>query len=289
MTSASSRWPLPGYAGNADDLAGMDLEREILEAPAFAAGGCQAGEAHQHAPAGGGRLDRGHDLAPAHQLGQQLFADRRVVRSLIDALAQPHDHDAVGDGANLLQLVADQDHAHALARHGTHGIEQAFGFLRGQRRCRLVENEDARATHQRLDDLQPLLLADGEIGDERVRLKAQAELPADLGQAVGRAGAVEQQAALPDHEVFENRVARHEVEMLVHHADAECQRIGGVADMHGPAGDRDAALIGGISAEQDVHQRGLAGAVLAQQAQHIAGIQRSDRRRRRRAPARSSC
>ena len=31
---------------------------------------------------------------------------------------------------------------------------------------------------------------------------------------------------------------------------------------------------GGVAAEEDVHQRGLAGAVLAQQAQHIAGVER---------------
>ena len=48
----------------------------------------------------------------------------------------------------------------------------------------------------------------------------------------------------------------------------------GPADRHGPAVDPDLARIGAVEAEQDVHQRGLAGAVLAEQADHLAGMDR---------------
>ena len=61
--------------------------------------------------------------------------------------------------------------------------------------------------------------------------------------------------------------------MLMHHADAQRQRIGRAANDGGPAIDGDAALIGGIAAEEDVHQRGLAGPVLAEEPEHIAGME----------------
>ena len=42
----------------------------------------------------------------------------------------------------------------------------------------------------------------------------------------------------------------------------------------GLAFDLDGPGIGGVGAEEDVHQGGLAGAVLAEQAEDVAGIQR---------------
>jgi hypothetical protein len=62
--------------------------------------------------------------------------------------------------------------------------------------------------------------------------------------------------------------------MLMRHADAERDGIGRAMDIGRAAIDGDTAGIGGVAAEEDVHQRGLAGAVLAQQPQHIAGMER---------------
>ena len=64
------------------------------------------------------------------------------------------------------------------------------------------------------------------------------------------------------------------MEMLVHHADAEAERIGRIADVNGLAVDGDVALVGGVGAEQDIHQGGLAGAVFAEQPQYVARFQR---------------
>ena len=62
-------------------------------------------------------------------------------------------------------------------------------------------------------------------------------------------------------------------EMLVHHADAARQRGLGLSGRQRLAERLDAALVGHVVAEQDVHERGLAGAVLAQQRQHLAAMQ----------------
>ena len=60
------------------------------------------------------------------------------------------------------------------------------------------------------------------------------------------------------------------MEVLMHHADARGQRVGRAADRHRTALDPDLAGIGTVDAEQDVHQRRLAGAVLAEQPQNLA-------------------
>ena len=59
--------------------------------------------------------------------------------------------------------------------------------------------------------------------------------------------------------------------MLVHHADAGGQRVGRTGDPDGFAGDQDFAGVRRVGAEQDVHQRRLAGPVLAEQPEDLAG------------------
>ena len=113
--------------------------------------------------------------------------------------------------------------------------------------------------------------------DRPVGIERQAEVAADLVEPRQPAGAVEP-AALPGRPTSRfssTRQARHQMEMLVHHADAGGQRIGRAAD-RGPACRSTAivARVRRIGAEQDVHQRGLAGAVLAEQAEDLAGATR---------------
>ena len=53
--------------------------------------------------------------------------------------------------------------------------------------------------------------------------------------------------------------------MLVHHADARRDRVAGALERHGLAVDEDLSLIGGVHPVQDVHERGLARAILSKQ------------------------
>ena len=59
--------------------------------------------------------------------------------------------------------------------------------------------------------------------------------------------------------------------MLVHHADAGGDGLLGAAGDLGPAVDGDLALVGLQQPVEDVHQGGLAGAVLPQQAVDLTG------------------
>ena len=94
---------------------------------------------------------------------------------------------------------------------------------------RLVEDEDAGAPEQHLEDLDPLLLADAELGDELVGIKVEAVLvgettdppasPAHV-EVAGRAGLVAEDDVLPHREV----VGQHEV--LEHHPDSCVDGVG---------------------------------------------------------------
>ena len=66
-------------------------------------------------------------------------------------------------------------------------------------------------------------------------------------------------------DIVQHREALDQLEVLVHHADAEAVGVVRVFDGDDLAVLADLALLGLIQAEQDGHERGLAGAVFAEQ------------------------
>ena len=146
-----------------------------------------------------------------------------AVRRSRHHLAVTHHIDRVGHRHDLAQLVGDQDHGDAAVAQRAQDVEQLVGFLRGQHRARLVEDQDAGAAIQHLHDLDALLLADRQVADQRIRVDAQtvfAAEPLDLG-ARGPEALVEQRPELgAEHDVLQHREGVHQHEVLVHHADA---------------------------------------------------------------------
>ena len=61
--------------------------------------------------------------------------------------------------------------------------------------------------------------------------------------------------------------------MLVHHAETRRDRRARLARGQGATEQLHAPPVGGVMAEQDVHQRGLARAVLAQKRDHLTRVQ----------------
>ena len=60
--------------------------------------------------------------------------------------------------------------------------------------------------------------------------------------------------------------------MLVDHPDAGAHRVAGAGEGDRLAVDQDLALVGLVEPVEHVHQRALAGAVLAQQGVDLAGL-----------------
>ena len=77
-----------------------------------------------------------------------------------------------------------------------------------------------------------------------------------------------------DPHVLSHRHVRHKVEFLVDHGDALAQGIDGRFEGDGLAFESDLAFVRRVDAGNDLHQRGLARAVLAHQSVHRAGAQR---------------
>ena len=167
-------------------------------------------------------LDPQQHLAADHQLGQLLLAGLGgpAVRHHGPGA---HDADLVGHRHDLAQLVGDQDDGAPLRLQVPQDAEQMVGLLRRQHARGLVQDQDARAAEQGLEDLDPLLHAHGQARHRRVEVDLEPVVALqrrDLGP--GPLGAVGQgEAALgAEQQVLQHgeRLDQHEV--LVDHADA---------------------------------------------------------------------
>ncbi len=146
-----------------------------------------------------------------------------------------------------------------------------------QRRRRLVHDEHARAVRKRLGDLHHLLARHGELGHLGARVELQVHGGEDVGgpgvqlRLVQHAEALARLAA--DEDVLRRRQVRHQVQFLVDDADAQFLRPPRRGNLGRPAVEQDLALVARVDAGEYLHQRGFAGAVLAHQRMHLAGLQ----------------
>ena len=109
-------------------------------------------------------------------------------------------------------------------------VEQLVDLLRHEDGGRLVEDEDARAAVEHLEDLDPLAVADAEVLDERVGVDRRGRRPRRSRRSASRA-APKSSARTgrlgAEHDVLEDGEVVGEHEVLVHHADAARDRVGG--------------------------------------------------------------
>ena len=104
------------------------------------------------------------------------------------------------------------------------------------------------------------------------RSASSATWSADELPPVDHAGHARRRGAEKD--VLGHRQVRNEIQLLVDDANAERQRVARAVDVDRLAAHADLAAVLAIRAAENLHQRGLAGAVLAEQHVHFAGVQR---------------
>ena len=169
-----------GDGGDADDLAGADLERRRHAAPA-GRGRCRpdTSSTDEHDRAGLERrpLESLEDLAADHQAGEVGLGGARrpgcpaavtlprrmtVIRSAIASTS-----------SSLWLMNTTLRPAAVIDRSVRNSSSTSCG--REDRR-RLVHDQDPRAAVEHLEDLDPLLLADRQLPDLGARIDPQAEL-----------------------------------------------------------------------------------------------------------------
>ena len=170
--------------------------------------------------------------------------------------------------------MRDKQDALALSGEVFHYLHELVYLLRGEHRRGLVENEYLIFAVEHFEDLCALLHADGDVLDKRVGLDAQAVPVAQLKNFLSRGVLVEKahffRRLVAEDDVVEHREALDELEVLVHHADAEAVCVVGVFYPDLPAVLFDNALFRLIQAEQYTHQGALARAVFAEQSVYLA-------------------
>ena len=187
-----------------------------------------------------------------------------------DNAAAAQHGDAIGGLLDLGKLVRHQDDRAAAVGDAPADIEQRRDLVRQQHRGRLVEHEQPRLADQAFDDLDPLPLADREVVDLGVRVEREAVIVRQLLEPLRPSFGVHEAALLTEDDVVDHRHVVHQAEMLVHHGDAVRQRIGRSRRPIGLAAKAHGAGVGHVNAENQIAQGRFAGAVLAENAVHLA-------------------
>ena len=188
------------------------------------------------------------------------------------AVAQ-HGH-AVADRRRLFQPVRHEHDRHAVLAQPVHDGEQPLHLRFRQRRGRLVHDDQAAFQRQRARDLDELLLGDRQRGNRRAGIDGQADAADDLARGVDHLAPVHQ-AERPDRraadeDVFRHRQRRDQAEFLVDGDDARPLGILRARRLEFDAVEDDAAARRRLHTRQNLEQGGLAGAVLAKQAEDLA-------------------
>ena len=261
--------------GNADDLARADIERHMIDGVALVQVRQDAQILHmQDLLAGVGRRlvdDELHGAANHHV--RQLLLVRVAGVDRADALALAQDGYAVGHGHDLIELVRDEEDGLALARKLLHRGHELVDLLRGEHGGRLVEDEDLVVAVEHLEDLDALLHADGDVLDLGIEVDLQAVFFREFLDLFARFLALneaELRRLRAEDDVVEHGEHVDELEVLVHHADAERGGIIGVVDLDGLAVFADLARLRLVQAEEHAHERGFAGAVFTEQGVDLA-------------------
>ena len=266
------------HTGHAHDLTGPHLEVDWTH-PVPVARGVEAQRQSEAALRPDGPVRRLRQFVAHHQPGQLgrervapvgVVALRRADLAVTLHPSVPQHGHPVAQVDHFGQLVADEHDGTALVAQATQQGDQ-LGHLGGRQRGRgLIEDQHLRAPVEGLEDLHPLASPDREVAHPAEGIDAEAVAVRQLGD-VGRGPIKVEQAApaerfLPQHQVLGHGEVADEAEVLLHHADAQIEGVPGRVDGHRPACDLDRAGGGGGQPEQHLHQRGLARAVLPEQA-----------------------
>ena len=174
--------PVAADAGDPVDLAAAHGEADTVHTDAPGSAHTQILDPEPHLAEWTGAALCRLALLPHHRPGQDLGIQTRGVGAGEHRFALAHHRYPRRVADHLAQLVGDEDHRVALFGEAAHEGERRDRFLVGQHGGGLVQDENPGAEEPHLEDLDTLLLGEGErIGRRRGR---------ELVLVGGRTGAV---------------------------------------------------------------------------------------------------
>ena len=214
---------------------------------------------------------RDRRVAADHHLGERALghaADRRLPGY---AAGAQHD-DAIADLQDFRKLVGDEHDRFALGAPSAQNRQQLADFAWGEIGGRFVEDQQFRVAQDRLEDFDALAAAEPQLADARVRVEFEPEAAARIVDALSDLGAFEHAAgrAPAQHDILEHAHRFDQHEVLMDHRDAGGHRLRRPVAGERPAAKADRPCVRRRHAEQHFHQRALARAVLAEQADDLA-------------------
>ena len=197
-------------------------------------------------------------------------------RTGVDARAVPHDGDAGCVFEHFLEAVSDVDDPDAPCAKIANDREQSVGFVLREGRGRLVHEDDPGIADQGARDLDHLGAGGRQGPHRRSNVDVEAKLGEDGARLFAHGGPVEgaepRAGSRASHEeVLADREVRKQVQLLRDHGDARDLRITRGGEAQGLAGYLDRAFVDRVDAVQQLHERGLASAVLAQNRVDLTG------------------
>ena len=265
--------PVAGDAGDAEDLAGPHLERDVLQRDAEFARLREAQAPRRQFRrtifAFGGLGDL-LQIGADHHLGHRTrgLALRVAVG---DDLAAAQDGRGIAERDDLMQLVRDIEDRAAARGETLQRLEQLLDLLGRQHRGRLVHDEQARVQEKRAHDLDALAFADAQCRDDAAGIELEmvgVQNPVELGEELARGEA----RVEAERDVFQYRHRLEQREVLEHHADAEAARGARIGDSRGRAVEDDLPLVGREDAVDHLDEGGFAGAVFPEQGVNLARL-----------------
>ncbi len=188
------------------------------------------------------------------------------------------DRDAVADPIHLVEPVRDVDNRHAAGDQPTDQREELVDFARRERGGRLVHHQHRCRRGQGLRDLHHLALREAQEVQRHTRRNLHAQFGEKPRCPIVELTPIDEAAPggrrVAEKDVLGHGEVRHQVQLLIDDANPAGQRVGRTAEVDGDPVHHDVAAVLTIGATQDLHERGLAGAVLAEQHVHLAGPQR---------------
>ena len=191
-----------------------------------------------------------------------------------DVAAVAQDGDRVGDRADLLEPVADEDDRDAALAQPADGREEVVDLVRRERGGRLVHDQQPRARRERLRDLEQLPVGDAEPAHRRVRAEVDAELVEDARRLArasrpSRPCASALRGCAPGEDVLGDASGpgRPSAPGTWRRCPSRCAACGSPIRCGSPS-ISDLALVGLDDAGEDLDERRLARAVLADERVH---------------------